>query len=95
MILWSSPWAFRSPCGRWRLEERACIAEGNASAGCRQLMGAQAVRRPEAETIMAREAERLGLILPRARRVVMFLRNRIGAAPDGFNFEPGPLGRLL
>jgi hypothetical protein len=61
----------------------------------RRLMEAQAVRRLEAETITADEAERLGLTLLRAREAVVSLCTRLGVAPDSLNLDLGPLGRLI
>jgi hypothetical protein len=61
----------------------------------RRLMEAQAVRRLEADTITAEEAERLGLTLLRAREAVLSLCVRLGVAPDTLNLDLGPLGRLL
>ena len=61
----------------------------------RRLIEAQAVRRLEAETALAVEAERLGLTLPRSRQAVMSLRNRLGVVSDALNLDFGPLGRLL
>jgi hypothetical protein len=61
----------------------------------RRLMEAQAVRRLEAETITADEAERLGLTLMRARAELVALCGRLGVAPDSLNLDLGPLGRLM
>jgi hypothetical protein len=61
----------------------------------RRLMEAQAVRRLEAETITAGEAEALGLTLLRAREAVLSLCERLGVAPDSLNLDLGPLGRLM
>ncbi len=61
----------------------------------RRLMQAQAVRRLEAETITADEAERLGLTLMRAQEAIQSLCTRLGVAPDSLNLDLGPLGRLL
>jgi hypothetical protein len=61
----------------------------------RRLMEAQAVRRLEAGTITAEEAECLGLTLLRAREAVLSLCTRLGVAPDTLNLDLGPLGRLL
>lgn len=61
----------------------------------RRLMEAQAVRRLEAETITADDAERLGLTLMRSKDAVLSLCQRLGIAPESLNFDLGPLGRLL
>lgn len=61
----------------------------------RRLMEAQAVRRLEAETITADEAERLGLTLMRSQDAVLSLCQRLGVAPASLNLDLGPLGRLL
>ena len=61
----------------------------------RRLMEAQAVRRLEAETITADEAERLGLTLMQAQAAVLSLCERLGVAPSSLNLDLGPLGRLL
>jgi hypothetical protein len=61
----------------------------------RRLMEAQAVRRMEAETITAEEAERLGLTLLRSREAVVSLCQRLGVAPESLNLDLGPLGRLM
>jgi hypothetical protein len=61
----------------------------------RRLMEAQAVRRLEAGTIDAAQAECLGLTLMRAREAVLSLCARLGVAPDSLNLDLGPLGRLL
>ena len=61
----------------------------------RRLMEAQAVRRLEAATITAEEAERLGLTLLRSRDAVLSLCARLGVAPDSLNLDLGPLGRLM
>lgn len=61
----------------------------------RRLMEAQAVRRLEAETITAEEAERLGLTLLRAREAVLSICTKLDLSPDSLNLELGPLGRLM
>ena len=61
----------------------------------RRLMEAQAVRRLEADTITAEEAERLGLTLMRSKQAVQSLCARLGVAPDSLNLDLGPLGRLM
>ncbi len=61
----------------------------------RRLMEAQAVRRLEAETITAAEAERLGLALLRAREAVVSICAKLDVAPDSLNLDLGPLGRLM
>jgi hypothetical protein len=61
----------------------------------RRLMESQAVRRMEAETIDAEQAESLGLTLLRAREAVLSLCDRLGVAPDSLNLDLGPLGRLM
>jgi len=61
----------------------------------RRLMEAQAVRRMQAETITAEEAERLGLTLLRSREAVVSLCQRLGVAPESLNLDLGPLGRLM
>jgi hypothetical protein len=61
----------------------------------RRLMEAQAVRRLEAGTITAAEAERLGLTLLQARDAVLALCARLDVAPDSLNLDLGPLGRLM
>jgi hypothetical protein len=61
----------------------------------RRLMEAQAVRRLEAGTITADEAERLGLTLMRAHAAVLSLCARLGVTADSLNLDLGPLGRLL
>jgi hypothetical protein len=61
----------------------------------RRLMEAQAVRRLDADTITAEEAERLGMTLMRARQAIVSLCTRLGVAPESLNFDLGPLGRLL
>jgi hypothetical protein len=61
----------------------------------RRLMEAQAVRRLEADTITAEEAERLGLTLMRSKQAVVSLCTRLGVAPESLNLDLGPLGRLL
>jgi hypothetical protein len=61
----------------------------------RRLMEAQAVRRMEAATITAAEAERLGLTLMRAQEAVGALCAKLGVAPSSLNLDLGPLGRLL
>ena len=61
----------------------------------RRLMEAQAVRRLEAETITAEEAERLGLTLMRSQEAVLSLCERLGISPTSLNLDLGPLGRLL
>jgi hypothetical protein len=61
----------------------------------RRLMEGQAVRRLEAETITAEEAERLGLTLLHAREAVLSLCARLGVSPDTLNLDLGPLGRLM
>jgi len=61
----------------------------------RRLMEAQAVRRLEADTITAEEAERLGLTLMRSRQAVLSLCTRLGVAPESLNLDLGPFGRLL
>ncbi len=61
----------------------------------RRLMEAQAVRRMEAATITAAEAERLGLTLMRAQEAVGTLCAKLGVAPGSLNLDLGPLGRLL
>jgi hypothetical protein len=61
----------------------------------RRLMEAQAVRRLDAGTITAEEAERLGLTLKHASAAVHSLCTRLGVAPDSLNLDLGPLGKLL
>ena len=61
----------------------------------RRLMEAQALRRLDANSITADEAERLGLTLMRSREAVDSLCARLGVAPDRLNLDLGPLGRLL
>ncbi|MGD0107872.1 MAG: gas vesicle protein K [Rhodopila sp.] len=61
----------------------------------RRLMEAQAVRRLEADTITAEEAERLGLTLMRSKQAVASLCTRLGVEPASLNLDLGPLGRLL
>jgi hypothetical protein len=61
----------------------------------RRLMEAQALRRLEADTITAEEAERRGLTLLRSREAVVSLCARLGVAPESLNLDLGPLGRLL
>lgn len=61
----------------------------------RCLMEAQAVRRMEAGTITAEEAERLGLTLLRSREAVLSLCQRLGVAPESLNLDLGPLGQLI
>ncbi len=61
----------------------------------RRLMEGQAVRRLEAATISAEEAERLGTTLLQARDAVLSLCARLGVAPDSLNLDLGPLGRLM
>jgi hypothetical protein len=61
----------------------------------RRLMEAQAVRRLEAGTIDAAQAEALGGTLMAARRAVLDLCARLEIAPDSLNLDLGPLGRLM
>jgi hypothetical protein len=61
----------------------------------RRLMEGQAVRRMEAGTLTAEEAERLGLGLIQLRDAVATLCGRLGLRPEELNLDLGPLGRLL
>ena len=61
----------------------------------RRLMETQAIRRMEADTITADEAERVGLTLLRSKQAVLSLCGRLGVAPESLNLDLGPLGRLL
>jgi predicted RecB family endonuclease len=61
----------------------------------RRLMEAQALRRLEAGTVTADEAERLGLALLELRAAVEGICGRLGVAPDELNLDLGPLGKLL
>ena len=59
----------------------------------RRLMEGQALRRLEAGTVTAEEAERLGLGLMQLRGAVETLWLEI--RPEELNLDLGPLGRLL
>jgi hypothetical protein len=61
----------------------------------RRLMESQAVRRLEAGTIDAAQAEALGGTLMAARDAVLLLCARLEIAPDSLNLDLGPLGRLM
>jgi hypothetical protein len=61
----------------------------------RRLMEAQAVRRLEAGTIDAAQAEALGGTLMAARQAVLDLCTRLEIAPESLNLDLGPLGRLM
>jgi hypothetical protein len=61
----------------------------------RRLMEAQAVRRMEAGTITADQAEALGVTLLRAREAVVALCGQLRLDPASLNLDLGPLGRLL
>ncbi|WP_439551165.1 gas vesicle protein K [Falsiroseomonas sp.] len=61
----------------------------------RRLMEGQALRRLEAGTVTAEEAERLGLGLMQLRGAVETLCGRLGIRPQDLNLDLGPLGRLL
>jgi hypothetical protein len=61
----------------------------------RRLMEAQAVRRMEAGTITAVQAEALGGALMASRDAVLDLCDRLEIAPSSLNLDLGPLGRLL
>jgi hypothetical protein len=61
----------------------------------RRLMEAQAVRRLEAGTIDAAQAEALGGTLMAARQAVLDLCARLEIAPESLNLDLGPLGRLM
>jgi hypothetical protein len=61
----------------------------------RRLMEAQAVRRLEAGTVTAEEAERLGLGLIALRGAIAGLCDRLGLQPEELNLDLGPLGKLL
>jgi hypothetical protein len=61
----------------------------------RRLMEAQALRRMEAGTITAAQAEALGGTLHAAEGAVQDLCARLGVAPDTLNLDLGPLGRLM
>ncbi len=78
-----------------RVEQDLCRLVLTLVEFLRRLMEAQAIRRLEAESITAEEAERLGLTLMRAQQAVLSLCERLGVAPDSLNLDLGPLGRLL
>lgn len=61
----------------------------------RRLMEGQALRRMEAGSITAEEAERLGGALMELRGAVEGLCGRLGVAPEDLNLDLGPLGKLL
>jgi hypothetical protein len=61
----------------------------------RRLMEAQALRRMEAGSVTAEEAERLGLALRDLADAVRGICGRLGLAPEELNLDLGPLGRLL
>jgi hypothetical protein len=61
----------------------------------RRLMESQAVRRMEAGTIDAMQAEALGGTLMAARDAVLKLCTRMEIAPESLNLDLGPLGRLM
>jgi hypothetical protein len=61
----------------------------------RRLMESQAVRRLEAGTIDAAQAEALGTTLLAARDAVLLLCARMEIAPESLNLDLGPLGRLM
>ncbi|MBK1662701.1 gas vesicle protein K [Paracraurococcus ruber] len=61
----------------------------------RRLLEAQAIRRFEAGSITAEEAERLGLGLLRTREAVGTLCERLGLRREELNLDLGPLGPLL
>ncbi len=61
----------------------------------RWLTEAQTVRRLEAETITAEEAEHLSLTLLRPWEAAVSVRNCLGVTPDTLNLDLGPFGRLL
>jgi hypothetical protein len=53
------------------------------------------VRRLEAGTIDAAQAEALGGTLMAARQAVLDLCTRLEIAPESLNLDLGPLGRLM
>jgi hypothetical protein len=61
----------------------------------RRLMEAQAVRRMEAGTITAAQAEAVGGGLMASRDAVLELCERLKIEPGSLNLDLGPLGRLL
>jgi hypothetical protein len=61
----------------------------------RRLMEAQAVRRMEAGTIDAAQAEALGSTLMQARDAIRGLCERMQIEPSSLNLDLGPLGRLM
>jgi hypothetical protein len=61
----------------------------------RRLMEGQAVRRMEAGTINATQAEALGGTLMAARDAVISLCSRLEIALESLNLDLGPLGRLM
>lgn len=60
----------------------------------RRLMERQAVRRMEASTLTATQAEDVGLALMRLEKTVRDLARGFGLDPADLNLELGPLGRL-
>jgi hypothetical protein len=61
----------------------------------RRLLEAQAIRRVEAGTLSADDAERLGLTLMQARAAVVSICERLDVPPSSLNLDLGPLGRLM
>ena len=61
----------------------------------RRLPEAQAVGWLGAETILAEEAKRFALVLPRSREAMASLCNRLGPTPNTLNLDRGPVGQLL
>jgi hypothetical protein len=60
----------------------------------RRLMERQAVRRMDAGTLTAPQAEDIGLALMRLEKTVRDLARGFGLDPADLNLELGPLGRL-
>ena len=61
----------------------------------RQLMERQAIRRLEERTLTPKEIEAVGLALSRLEETVRDIGRRFGLAPEDFNLDLGPAGKLI
>jgi len=60
----------------------------------RRLLESQALRRFDAGTLSAAEAERLGAALAAARGAVLAIADRLDIDPSTLTLDLGPVGRL-